>query len=211
MIRRGCLFALLGILGGLSLLFEGADVAARHYATTKIEEHIRASAPEAQGVRARIRGWPFLKILVNGHVDVMGAHITRVVERGLAFTDVDLELHGIKIDQAKLISENRVAVQSIRTGTVTASITAGDLTSAVGVPLTITSSGVALRGAPVRVAINAAARTLVVSPAGLAALSLPLPGANLLPCVPAVAYAADRVTLSCTFTHVPSAFSTAVS
>lgn len=206
MIRRGCLFALLGIFGGLGMLFEAADIGARHYATTKIEQRIRLSVPEAQGVKAHIHGWPFLKVGVNGRVDDVGANITRVVEKGLSFTQVTIELHGLKIDQAKLVSENKVVVQSIRTGTMTASITAGDLGSALGLPLTASGTGFTLRGAPVRTTINAATRAIQISAAGMASVSLPLPGPNLLPCVPTIAYKGDTVVLSCTFKQVPSAF-----
>jgi hypothetical protein len=206
MIRRGCLLGLLGVVVGLGLIGEGVDVGARHFATSRIVQRIRSSAPEAHGVRARILGWPFLQVVVNGHVSEIGAHADTVVERGLTFRNVDVVLHGIKIDQGKLISQGKVTVKSISSGLVTASIAAGDLSSALGLPISAGSGGFLLRGTPVRVTIDGAARVVDVSAAGLAPVSLPLPGPNLLPCVPTVSYSGDTALLSCAFTRVPSAF-----
>jgi hypothetical protein len=204
MLRRGCLFALLGIFAALGIIGGGVDIAARHYATSRIESRIRASVPEAQGVHAHILGWPFLKVGVTGHVDEIGARISRVVERGLVFSNVGVDLHGVKIKTGPLFN-GKVVVESIQRGTFTASVLASDLGAVLGTPVTIVGNAFSAHGATVNFSVDMGNRRLVITVAGIPTQTLPLPGVNLLPCAPAVTFAHQAVTLSCTFDHVPTA------
>jgi hypothetical protein len=201
------------VVAGLALLGEVADVGARHLATSKVEQRIAQVVPEARGVRARIRSWPFLKVAVDGRVDEMGAHVTRIVERPLVFSDVDIDLRGVHISVSDMVTNARFRVTQIDRGTVTLTVTEGDLARAVaGVPVggsALGPLGSLLTHA--QVSVDAHARRLVVAVPGVTSVTLPLPGPAILPCAPVVVQRPAEVTLSCSFSQVPAAFSSAAS
>src|SRR5580704_7726572 len=97
-IGRGCLVGLLGVVVALGLVAFGADIAARHYTTTKVEERISKSVPGATGVHAWIHSWPFLKVGVDGHVDDIGATIASLNVADLQFTSIRVELKGVRVN-----------------------------------------------------------------------------------------------------------------
>jgi hypothetical protein len=204
MLRRGCLVAIFGIVVGLGMVGGGVDIAARHYSTSRIEDRIRAVAPNASGVHAWIRGWPFLKVVINGNVDEIGARINRVQEKGITFSDFNVDVHGVHVQTGALLN-GKVVVESIKTGTVSVSILASDLTAALGVPVSVSATGFLAKGSLIHVSVNSAARTIAVAGVGIPAVAFPLPGTDLLPCTPVIAFTNQAVTLSCTFDHVPSA------
>jgi hypothetical protein len=200
--RRGCLVGLLGAVLALLLVLEGSDILARHYATSKIAQRIRSREPSAQGVSVHIRSFPFLKVLLNGHVDEIGARIARITVGPLAFVDVDVELHGLTVQKGQVF-QGHVNVTSLHTGTVTATVTAAALSQATGIPVTVGPGELIVRGIPVKVSVNPSTRQLLIN--GLQPFGLP--SSDVLPCIPIVTFTAQGVGLSCTFTHVPSAFS----
>jgi hypothetical protein len=200
--RRGCLVGLLGVLLALALLLDGSDILARHFATNKIAERIRAREPSAQGVSVHIRSFPFLKVVIDGHVDEVGARFARITVGPLAFIDVDVELHGLRVQRGSLFSQGEINVTGVRQGTVSATLTASALSQAVGVPVIVTQSGVTVRGLNVTPTIQTSTRHLVIG--GLQ--SFALPGPDVLPCLPVIGFSGQAITLSCTFTQVPSAF-----
>jgi hypothetical protein len=216
MAARGCLVGLLGVVAGLALLGDLADVGTRHLATSKIEQRIGQSVPEASGVRARIRSWPFLKVAVDGHVDEIDAHVSKVLVKPLVFSDVGVELRGVRVSVADMVTDARVDVTHIARGTITLTVTEGDIERAL---VALVPGGVRPPSAAVStnvlshvvVSVDPVARRLVLAAPGFAKVSLALPGADLLPCIPAVAQAAASITLSCTFDHVPSAFTSLTS
>jgi hypothetical protein len=205
--------AALGVVAGLALLGEVADVGARHLATSKVEQRIGQAVPESRGVRARIRSWPFLKVAVDGRVDEVGAHVARLVEPPLVFTDVDVDLRGVRLSVADMVTDARVNVTHIDRGRVTLTVTEANLVDAVaGIPV----GGQAL--GPVggllgraQVSVDAATRRLVIAVPGVTRLTLPLPGTDIVPCLPSVVQRPAALTLSCTFTRVPSAFTSVAS
>ena len=203
---RGCLRVVIIVVLGLGIVGDVGDVVARHWATSKIEQRIRAVAPDAQGVHAHIRSWPFVKVAVTGHVDEMGARIDQVTVQGLTFSNTDVEIHGLKVKQQQLVAHGKVVVEHISSGTVVTSITASSLSKVLGVPVTVGSSGFLVAGLPVTVSIRSSTRTVVITATGASATTVPLPALSLLPCTPTVAFAHQAATLSCSFTQVPSAF-----
>lgn len=189
----------LGVAAGLALLAEGADVGARHLATSKVQQRVSQSVPEASGVHAWIRSFPFLKVGLNGHVDEIGVRAARVVEKPLVFTDVSVDLRGVRLSVSQLATWAQIDVTHIDRGTIELTVTESSLAQALPPQAAAAASGAT-------VSINAAARQLVISVPGLAPVDLPLPKADLLPCTPQVTQSADRITLGCQFTQVPSAF-----
>ncbi len=200
MIAKGCLFAVLGVLAGLGAIGTAADLGARHLATSPIEQRIRQQVPEASGVHARILGWPFLKVAVNGHVDEIDVRVDRVTEHPLVFSDVAVVLRAVRISQGDLVTNARVDVTRIGTGTVSLTVTESALLQALGLPA-LPAGAMALAN----FRVDGASRSLVVTAAGHSA-KLALPKPSILPCLPAVSEPAGALILSCTFTTVPSAF-----
>lgn len=193
----GCLLGVLGVVVGLAAVLIGGDIAARHYATSRIEQRIRADAPTAREVHGHIHSWPFLQVGLNGHVDEMGARIGSVKSGPLLFTNLDVEIHRIRISTSGLIS-GHVTVNSIGEGTVTADLPLPAILVQLKLPDVSALSVIA----------DGPSRTLVVKVAGLQVARLPLPSADLFPCVPAVGVHPDRLSLACAFTRVPAAFTT---
>lgn len=210
---RGCAVGLLGVLAGLAVLGGAADVGARHLATSKIEQRVRQRVPEASQVHARIRSWPFLKVAVDGDIDEVGVTATRVVERPLVFTDVDVELRGVRISVTDLLTSGNANVTGIRRGTVALTVSEPNLVQAIvaQVPAAKALLGSLPVLGRVTVSVDAAHRTLLVGAPGVPSLTLPLPGTDILPCTPTVERLPDRIRLACTFNRVPAAFTSAVS
>ena len=207
---RGCLIGLTGVVVGLALIGDAADAAARHYVTTKVVERISASVPGASGVSARIHSFPFLKAAVGGSVDEIGAHVNLLVIQSLDFTDIDVDLRGVRISVGDLVN-GRLNVTRITRGTIVLSVTDASLVQAIvrSVPAAAAEASLIQSELPrLRITVNPATRQLVIALPGLARVDLGLPEANLLPCVPQVTSGATRMTLTCQFDHVPTAFST---
>jgi len=201
---RGCLVGLLGLVVGLGFVGEAADITARHVATSKIESRIRQAVPGASGVHVSISSWPFLKVAVDGHVDDISAHVSRVDEASLTFTDVVVELRGVRVSVTDLITDAHVDVTSIGSGDASLTITNANLARALRLPSGIAPT--AAEVAAVVVSVDPARRELLVGVPHLAVVHLSLPSAAILPCVPLVARLPDAFSLSCAFDQVPTAF-----
>lgn len=196
---RGCLGGLLGVVVGLALLGEAVDVGARHVATSKLEERVSQAVPEASGVHAWIRSFPFLKVAFDGDIDEIGVRAARVVEKPLVFTNVSVDLRGVRVSVTDLATSAQVNVTEIKQGTVELTVTESSLEQAL-------PPAVAALAPRATISVNAATRQLVISVAGIAAVDLPLPKVDLLPCTPTVTQVPGGITLGCQFTQVPSAF-----
>jgi hypothetical protein len=200
--------ALLVIAG---LLFAG-DVFARRYATGQLSDRISAAVPEASGVHARVRSFPFVaKVVWDGKVDEVGAHIDRLAPvHGVVFTNLDLDMRGVVLDGDDFANSHQVTVTRIREGTVNVSVTAQALTDALGRSVHITGGlvNVAVLAGPLVRAMPALtpARQLVLRVAGLPLLAVPLPSVKVLPCAPQLKVGEGVLTLRCTFTAIPNAF-----
>jgi hypothetical protein len=199
--------ALLVVAG---LLFAG-DVFARRYATGQLSDRISAAVPEASGVHARIRSFPFVgKVVWDGRVDEVGAHIDRLAAaRGVVFTNLDVDLRGVVFDGNDFVTSHQVTITHIREGTVTVSVTAQALTDALGRSVRIAGGLVSvavLAGPLVQAGLALPARQLVLRVAGSPLLAVPLPSVKVLPCAPQLTVGDGVLTLRCTFTGIPDAF-----
>ena len=200
MILRGCLFGVLGVVVGLGVVGDAADVGARHLATSKIEQHLSQVVPHASGVHGRIRSFPFLDVGLNGHITEIGARVDHLIAAPAVYSDLVIDLHGARVSIGNMVTSLRLNVTRIQRGTVTFTLTAADLQKLV--PSTLSPS-------QVRVSVDAAHRTLVIALPSGASVRLPLPPASIVPCIPGVAPGPDGLTLGCSFTAVPTAFTTA--
>jgi LmeA-like phospholipid-binding len=207
----GCLTTVVPALVVIGALLFAGDVFARRYATGQLSDRISAAVPEASGVHARIRSFPFVgKLFWDGHVDEVGAHIDRVAVGSVVFTNLDIDLRGVVFDGDAFVTSHRATLTKIRQGTVTASVTARALSAALGRPVHITAGGVnvaVLAGLLVRAGIALTpGRQLVLRVAGLPVVAVPLPSSNVFPCAPRLSVGEGAIVLRCAFTQIPHAF-----
>jgi hypothetical protein len=198
-ILRGCLFGALGVLAGFAVVADVADVASRHLATSKVEQHIRQVVPHTAGVHGRIRSFPFLDVAVNGHIAELGARIDQLTVAPVVYTGLVIDLHGVRVSKSSMVTSLRVDVTHIRSGTVTFSLRFSDLQKAVP----------AVSPAQLRVSVDGTHRRLVLGRPSGSDVTLALPPTSIVPCLPGVAPGSDRLTLGCSFSAAPSAFTSA--
>ena len=198
MILRGCLVGALGVVAGLAVVAGAADISARHLATGKVEQRIRQAVPQASGVHGRIRAWPFLTAAINGRVSEIDARVDRLSVSPVVYTDLTIALHGARVSISDMVTSLRVDVTRIDRGTV--SFTLADSY------LDRVAPGVA--AASRRVSVDAKRRALVVGGPGSLPVVVALPGTSLVPCLPGASPGAAGVTLGCSFSTVPAAFTT---
>jgi hypothetical protein len=198
-ILRGCLFGALGVLAGFAVVGDVADVASRHLATSKVEQHIRQVVPHTAGVHGRIRSFPFLDVAVNGHIAELGARIDKLTVAPVVYTGLVIDLHGVRVSKSSMVTSLRVDVTHIRSGTVTFSLRFSDLQKAVP----------AVSPAQLRVSVDGTHRRLVLGRPSGSDVTLALPPTSIVPCLPGVAPGSDRLTLGCSFSAAPSAFTSA--
>jgi hypothetical protein len=185
----------LGVIVGLAVVADVADVGARHLATGKVEQRIRQVVPHTSGVHGRIRSFPFLGAAANGRVSEVSATIDQLAP----YTDVDVSLHGARVSIGTMLTALRVDVTHIDHGAVTFRLTDADLQKAA--PSVVPSQA--------HVAVDGLHRALVVTPPSGPAVVVALPPASVVPCVPVLEPAAEGYAFGCSFRTVPSAFRTA--
>lgn len=206
----GCLTTLIPIVVVIVGLLFAVDVGARRYATIQLADRISTSVPEASGVHARIRSFPFLgRILTHRSIRVVGAHVDRYRAKGAVFTNIDVELQDATLDEKALINDRQARLTHIKQGTVSLGITQEALSDALGRTVKIAPDAVTvtiLGSQPVRAEVALAPPNLVVRAGLLKPVSLPLPTGKLLPCTPQLTLGQGRIDLHCSFTEIPDAF-----
>jgi hypothetical protein len=208
----GCLTTLIPIVVVIIGLLFAADVGARRYATSQLADRISSSVPEASGVHARIKSFPFVgRILTHGDISVVGAHVDRYQGKGLVFSDIDVELRGATLDKKALINDRQARLTHIDNGTVSVGVTQEALSTALGRTVTVTPGAVTVAftgSSPVRAQVGLFGPNLVVRAGFLQPITVPLPTGKLLPCLPALTMGQGRIDMHCSFTQIPDAFRT---
>lgn len=82
----------------LLLAAVGADVAAKQIAQDRIADQVDGSIEGVDRVDAEIGGFPFLPRLLSGRIEDLRLEIPRVRTRGVAVSDVELNLEGLEFD-----------------------------------------------------------------------------------------------------------------
>ena len=203
------------ILGFVVLLLGVADVTARTYASSKLEDRAQQEAPPGSTVSASIGGFPFVpRLLISGEVSHVGVHVKNINATVITFSTVDLDLNDVKLDKSRLISDHKVRITGIKSGTVSAVITQEALGDALHVPVAIADGqvGVTLLGKTVHVTPKVSASgTLSLSGPGITRVfSLAIPKTDYVPCIGDVTILAARIKLTCDIHNVPPALLDAV-
>lgn len=189
----------------------GADVSAKAFAQTKLQERARETLPGAE-VTAQIRSFPFLpRLLMNGRVSEVDFSISGIGAGDLNLTKVDLDLFGVQLDRDLLLKERKAELVGISRGLVAVELTAAQLSDAIRHPVRIAAGqvSVSVNGRYVDATVSGAMSTIVVKFGGVAPIVVPVPRADLVPCLADVTVLSGRIRASCTVDKIPPALFTA--
>lgn len=185
----------------------GADVVLKGRAESRLAAEVSAQSPDTNGVRARIRSFPFLaRLLTSGKVPRVDITAQHTNPGGVALTDLVVQLDEVELDPGQA-RKGRAVVRSIGRGRVRADLGQDQINSRL-------PKQVQVQLEQGRAVINGPGGTegkLTISPEGMiqlriggrSLLDLPVPDTNLLPCQPSATFVTGALRLSCEFTEVP--------
>lgn len=158
------------------------EIALIPLANGRIESEVANRTRDAANVNASIGSFPVAtRVLVTGKVSKLSVTLERIARQALTYAEVEYDVAGIAVDRPAIL-QGKVKINSIDSGTVTATIDAGAL------------GGIAsLAGVDVRVD----GRTLHVAGRALAL------DQELIPCQPTARIEGEQVLLTCTLEEVP--------
>lgn len=205
-------------LGVFVALLIGVDVATRTFVQAAVNTRAEAEAPRGSKASATIGAFPFLPpLLFAGRVSHVGVHLENLPARVLTFAEVDIDLHGVRVDRGRLFTDFKARLTRIDHGAVSVVITQQALGEALRLPV---------RMEPGRLSVTVAGRSIEVTPGVDAQGRLTLRGAGLprpftlaaletdyVPCVDektTLTVLAGRMRLSCVIDEVPPALLEAV-
>jgi len=199
------------LIGGASVVALGVvgDLAAKGYVEDKIAEKAEEAVGGKAHATAEIDSFPFvLRLLSSGSGGDVSLHVEDVATPTIDLARVHLDLEGVELDRAKLLSDRRAEVTKIDRGTVTVGIDADAVSKALGgLPVTIRGNTV-----EVRVAGRVVTADVTVASAGSIRVGVPrgpsatigIPKTDLISCEgQALSFEDDELRVSCTITEVP--------
>ncbi|MHB8437617.1 MAG: LmeA family phospholipid-binding protein [Acidimicrobiales bacterium] len=205
---------LIGFVLVVLVLLAGADTAARFAAQHEIASRAQ-SATGASSASASISGFPFLEhLLVQGSVSGVDVTLHDVPMGQLQVNTLSVHLVDTSIDRTALFDKRQVHVTSIASATASVTVTAAELSAAVGHAVTLPGNGVVdvdIGGFEVTGSMQLSGDVLVMSARGIPLLSSNL-GADpfVSSCVLGLIVAQGEATMSCTMAPVPAALLAAV-
>jgi hypothetical protein len=199
------------LIGGASVVALGVvgDLAAKGYVEDKIAEKVEEAVGGKAHATAEVDSFPFvLRLLSSGSGGDVSLHVENVATPTVDLARVHLDLEGVELDRAKLLSDRRAEVTEIDRGTVTVGIDADAVSKALGgLPVTIRGNTV-----EVRVAGRVVTADVTVASAGSIQVGVPrgpsatigIPKTDLISCEgQALSFEDDELRVSCTITEVP--------
>lgn len=188
----------------LLLVLLAVDVGARVYTQDRLEQTIDGDVAGAQA-GVTISGFPFLaKLLADGQVDKITAHLAQAGEGAFVLNQVTIAVTGVTIDRGWYVRHRQLKIDSIDSGTVTAEMSQANFDNLVDLPVVL-GQGVAratVAGVSIGAQVSIVDNHLVAS--GLP-FSIPIPALPVLPCTANVQIVPGNLIASCTFDRVPSA------
>jgi len=167
------------VLAGLWLV---GEIALIPLANGRIENEVASRTRDAANVNASIGSFPVAsRALITGKVPKLSVTLERIARQALTFAEVKFDVAGISVDRPSIL-QGKVKINSIDSGTVTATIDAGVLGRIAS-----------LAGVDVRVD----GRTLRVAGRALAL------DQELIPCEPTARIEGEKVLVTCTLDEVP--------
>jgi len=195
------------LVGVVVLLGLGADVVLKNQAETELARRITAKVPQTNGVRARIRSFPFVgRVLVSGQISQVDVTAQHSAAGGVDLNDIVVRVEEVEMDTGAAM-DGRVVVRSITRGSVRADLRQGEINRRLPrqVQVELQQGSAAVSGP-----FGSEAK-LTVSPEGVVQLragertllDLPLPKTELLPCLPSATFVTGAIRLTCEFSEIP--------
>lgn len=196
---------LVGFVVIVAVLALAVELLAPPIVEDRIAEHVRERAQGAVGVSVDVGTFPVVtRLLATERLPRVGVTLDEVALQQLTFASVRLELRGVELDRAALLS-GEVRVRSVEGGELTAAVDADALSSSLGLPVRIEGGRlfVGLEGAGIEVPLETVEGVLALP--GVDAAALQLLDDRLLPCAtpPAADLAEGRLVVSCGLEGVP--------
>lgn len=123
----------------------------------------------------------------------------------LRLASVGVVLHDVRFDRGLLLSDRRVVLRAIGSGTATAQISQADIAQLTGVPIRLEKgrATVTIDGSAVSATATVSGNVLHLQVAGQSVPAISIPKIPLLPCVNAVEVVEGFVRLTCRLSTVP--------
>jgi len=199
----------------LAVLAAAAEYGSRRVAESELAARGRR-ATGAQSATASVAPFPFLYHLV-GRADVpeIDLHMYGVPVTLLRLDHVDVSLADVGVSRSDLFRQRRVRVTSISRASLSATMTAANLSSATGATVAISSTGqvtAEVGGISAQASLTITSQhVLVLSAAGRALLRIDLAANRLMPgCSMSLAFSSDAATATCVMSPVPPSVLAAV-
>lgn len=201
------------LLGGSGVVALGVvgDLAARSYVEDKIAEKAEAAVGGGAHATADIDSFPFvLRLLTSGRAGDVSLHVEDVATDAVELARVDLDLEGVRLDRAELLTDRKARVTDIERGTITMGIHIDTVSKALG------GLPISFRGGTVhaRIAGKDVASGITVVPAGQIGIhldggpsaSIRIPRTDLISCdADTLTFDEDELIVTCTVHEVPPA------
>jgi len=205
--RRGCIWGLAIAVVVVIGLLVALDFVVRAVAEHELGTRAR-SASGAQSASASVSGFPFLwDVLVEGTVHGVQLHLSGVPAGPLRLEALDVELAGTHIGRYALFHEHEVHVTSIDSGTAVVTVTAAELSSAAGEPVSLPGGGrivVDVHGVVVPARVSVDSDELVVTVHGAQLVQANLAANQLVAqCALGLDIGVGQLTASCQMSPVP--------
>lgn len=193
----------------LLLLLVAAAVAAELIAPqlveARLEERVAAETRQAAGVEANVESFPFLPgIALDGEIRRLSLTLEEVGGQRIPLASVQFALEGLRLNRQALF-DGEVKLTGIDSGLVTVELGQDAISEALGgVPVEITSGGVALRpgGGAVEADVVTRGQSVALTASGMPGLEVAMPE-DLMPCAPQVESGEGVVRLTCTIQEIP--------
>lgn len=192
----------------------GIDLVARSWAQSQLASYARADA-HASSASASIGSFPVLyRLLATGSVPEVDVDLSEVPLGPLRLSSVAIDMHHVVMSRHALVYQRRVLLTGIASGSIDLTVTAAELSSAIGHQIQLTDGG--------QVSFSVLGHSISVTPTIAAGdvlqlgftpslvLRLTIPTSSLVPCVSTVTVTAGLLHLSCVLDHVPPALVRAV-
>lgn len=187
------LIAVVAVFGGLLL---GGDALAVHLIDGQVASHIEQKVPGSHA-KVTISSQPFLvHLAASGTVEHLDAKVTNVTIDRYHVSSVDVKATGVKVNRGDLF-RGKVRLDSIKTGTITATLSESDLLKAGLVTGLKSFSGSTA-------SVSAGTSSVKISVDGF---NFTLPYSNLVPCVGSASVEGSKLVLTCVTHQVPPALS----
>ncbi len=201
MIRR--LLIILGLVVAIAAI---GDLLLRAWVESRIESSAEAKLQGVASVRADIDGYPFLpRLVATGEITGITIELDGLAAEPIDVASIRLDVDGIRFDRTDLFFDSRATITDVEVVRITAVIGEDTVRALTGLDVDFGDGRATIRVAGRQVVAAAAVRdgALVFDASPLSDVSVPIPGADLLPCTVEGRIVLDALEFTCTTDRLP--------